>query len=356
MTDWNVDFDVPTLLLGALIVVVVVSVIVAMSTSGSAFGVYNRDWEGTTELRSIAHETGAETTILTNTSQYDSAQPGETIAVILSPEAPYTPRQISSIKRFLDAGGTLLLAEDFGPHSNPLLTELGVTARFDGRLLRDARNHHRSSALPIARNVSNHPRVRGVEEITLNYGTAVIPNDGRILVTTSEFGYVDANSNGQLDDDESLNPFPVLVTERVGNGQILLLGDPSVLINVMLDRPGNRALLVALLSDYEWVLLDYSHSGQLPPLAVALTALRGSPFAQIILGLIVIGVFAVVEGFSSRSIPLDRSSPEDDGTASHRRQRMITYLEYRHPHWEEERIRRVVNSVLRNRDQFDNND
>jgi len=83
-------------------------------------------------------------------------------------------------------------------HGNALLSDVGATARLDGALLRDERNYYRSPALPVAQPVEEHPYTSGATDLTLNYGTAVTPNDATTLVRTSEFAYLDTDRSGSL--------------------------------------------------------------------------------------------------------------------------------------------------------------
>ena len=57
------------------------------------------------------------------------------------------------------------------------------------------------------------------------------------------------------------------------------MSDPSIAINAMLEREGNRAFVRSLFGGHESVILDYSHATGFPPLALAVLLLRplGSP-------------------------------------------------------------------------------
>lgn len=286
-------FDVPRALLGALALTLLVAVVVAASTSTAAFGVFNPSWDGTGELRSIAESRDANATVSLNASAYERVPPERTVAVVLSPSAAYRD-DASRVRTFVRRGGTLVVAEDFGPHGNRLLSAVGASARFDGRLLRDERTHHRSPPLPVATNVSRNATgnlTAGVDGLTLNYGTVVRPNGADVLVASSEFGYLDANRNGELDQREQLRSYPVATVERVGAGRVIAVSDPSAFVNAMLDRPGNRQFAGNVVATGDRVLLDYSHAGSQPPLSVALLHLRRSPLLQgMLVTLVVCGV------------------------------------------------------------------
>jgi len=138
--------------------------------------------------------------------------------------------------------------------------------------------------------VEEHPYTSGATDLTLNYGTAVTPNDATTLVRTSEFAYLDTDRSGSLDDDENLSRYPVVTIESVGDGQVITVGDPSIFINAMLDQNGNTAFATALMQAHEQVIFDYSQSDSQPPLAVALLIFRETLLLQMLVGVVGVGL------------------------------------------------------------------
>lgn len=354
-------WSVPRLLLLALVVGVALSVGVAGYTSTTAFETYNPAWDGASDLRSVAGSEGAEVTVALNASAYDAVEPNGTVAVLLSPDDPYGPTDRRRLRSFARAGGTLVVAEDVDPDGNDILAAVGADSRFDGGVVRDERHNYQSPALPVATEVADDPATEGVEELTLNYGTVVDPgDDATVLAATSEFAYVDRDGDGELSATEELATRPVVVAEPVGAGTVVAVGDPSLFVNAMLDRTGNRRLVGNLAAAHDRVLLDYSHLSGQPPLATAVIRLRGSPPAQAALLLVGIGT---VLAWSRRSIDLaladrtarllppslrrggerERSVPEPSPAA------LRAYLESEHPEWDGDRVERVMAGVMNRR-------
>lgn len=346
----GVRVDYPRVLLAALGTVLVVAVVIAATTSTAAFGAYNPAWDGAGQLRSVAADGGANATVVLNTSTYGEVDPERTVAVVLSPETAYGA-DTARLRRFVRRGGTLVVAEDVGPHGNALLAGVGAAARFDGRLVRDENHYARSPALPVATNVTDANAsanlTTGVEQLTLNYGTVLVPNDATVLVGTSEFAYVDENRNEQVDDGEPLRSYPVVTVEAVGEGRVIAVSDPSLFINAMLDQPDNRPF-AANIMDRERVLLDYSHAGAQPPLTVALLQVRDSAVLQG--GLLALGV-GIVLGASRL---LGRESPSATSGGPDR-DRIARYLA-RERGWDAERVRRVTEGVWGRASQEDDNE
>lgn len=362
----DLDLGYPGLVLAALALVVALAVVAGASTSGTAFGAYNPQWDGASDLRAQAEAVGAETTIVRETDRYDELNASGTVAVVLSPDRAYAANDSERVRRFVERGGTLVVAEDYGEHANPLLAAVGAEARIDGRPLRDERRNYRSPAMPVATNVTNgsnatNVTLAGVDSLALNHGTVVRPNGtangsgADVLVASSEYAYLDANRNEELDEGERLSSRPVVTAERVGDGLVIVVSDPSALINAMLDRPDNRAFVRALFAGADRVALDYSHAAQLPPLALAVVVLREAVALQVVLGgLLVAGAalwvrWPALRGRGAladlrRALGIADESPREPGLDA---AAAAAFLRRRHPDWDEERVERVVRSQLR---------
>ncbi|QCJ45999.1 DUF4350 domain-containing protein [Haloprofundus sp. MHR1] len=360
------DWSYPELLTIVLALCLAVSAIFAASTSAAAFGIYNGAWDGTTQLQTLADDTDTESAVILNTTAYDSASTNTT-AFIISPERNYSAQQTARVQAFVESGGTLVVAEDYGAHSNPLLEDLGVSARIDGRPLRDEEAYYRSPAMPLATNISDTNLTRDVEQLSLNHGTVLSANNSTVLARSSEFSYLDTTPNGELDDNETLRERPVMVSERVGDGRVIVVSDPSVFINSMVDRPGNEQLSRNLLTQTDAVLFDFSNAGQQPPLAVALLTLRQSAFLQAIVGVGLIGLIGLwaynpsVETSLSQRLQRDKTAhPQtESSTKDNLESRTValeSYLLAQHPEWERERVRRIIKGVLMNDAQKEDNE
>ncbi|WP_256686055.1 DUF4350 domain-containing protein [Halococcus qingdaonensis] len=348
----RLDVGYPQLVLVALTVVTVVGLVLAASTSSVAFGSYNDAWDGASELREQAQAAGADSEIVRDTDRYANSSPEGTIAVVLSPESGYGPRETDRLRTFVRNGGTLLVAEDFGQHANPLLEAVGAQARVPGQLLRDEQYNYQSTALPIARNVSNASLLTGVDGLTLNHGSPVSPNGATVLASTSDVAYVDSDRDGELGDGEEIGTKPVATSEAVGDGRVLVVGDPSLFINAMVKRSGNQAFVRSVFGAHERVLLDYSHAGGLPPLSVALLVVRDAPLLQILLGALGIGAIALFvrrPGIVGRLT--DRVGRTEESSLTARPEALAAFVRERHPDWDDERTERVIQGIMARRDE-----
>ncbi|MEF8843569.1 MAG: DUF4350 domain-containing protein [Haloarculaceae archaeon] len=351
------DRDYPRALLATFATVVLVVLVVGASVSTASFGPFNARWNGASALQEQADLVGARTDVVRDTGAYagtgEGPSPNATVAVVLSPSEPYAESEAADLRRFVRRGGTLVVAEDFREHSNGLLAAVGARARVDGALLRDKQFNWRASTLPVVTNVSNHSLVANVSELTLNRGTAVRPDGATVLVSSSEFAFRDVNDNGDLDDDEELGTYPVATVESVGGGRVVVVGDPSIAINTMLEREGNRAFVQSLLDGHERVVLDYSHAADFPPLALAVLLLRDSALLQLVVGLgAILAVATWVRDPDWRQLAdrLGRGRRgERTSAAPPSETAMVEYIADQHPTWDRERIERVVRAVRERR-------
>jgi hypothetical protein len=291
--------ETPRRLVVGLAVALAVTGLWATSTADPALSAYNPGWDGSSTLRGEIAPVGGSVVVGEGMSAYNTVTPAGTVAFVLSPDRRYTDDEAARLRAFVRRGGTLVVAEDFGPHTNPLLDRIGASTRVDGRPLRDGYSYYRSPSLAVATGVAESDLTTGVDRLTLNRGTALEPNGAQVLVESSPLAYVDANRNATLDRAESMGPHPVVTVEQVGEGRAVVVADPSVFINAMLERPGNRQFALALVTGAETVLLDYSHAETVPPLVRVALAIRQNPAIQALTVLAAAGVVV----FLARRLP-----------------------------------------------------
>ncbi|MDL0125593.1 DUF4350 domain-containing protein [Halobacterium salinarum] len=341
------EITYPRILLAVLVVTIVTAGGVGLSTSSTAFDTYNPGWDGTSELRDVA-AANASVEIEQSTVAYTQQSPNTTTAFIISPTTSYAGTDDERIASFLSQGGTVVVASDFDSHTNPLLAQLGVETRFNQQLVRDERHYFRGPDLPVATNISSTPLLENVSRLTLNHGTTLTPGpNSTTLATTSEFAYLDANQNGSLDANESLSERPVVVRESYGSGAVILVSDPSIFINSMLDAPDNRRFAKNLAADADTVVFDYSHRTGIPLAVGIVLSIADSPLLQFLVITVLVGVCATA--WTRRGLTLwwrDPSPAADltDPGLSHTE--ITARITARHPEWDDDRIERVARGIM----------
>jgi len=208
---------------------VLLGLLVWLYPSSADFDPYNPFWNG---LRDVA---GGRPDSLVSAGGLPRPAPGTALIVI--PYRRFAGTEIRELKDYVIQGGRLLIADDFG-YGNRLLSYMGVKARFSGKPLLDPLFNYKNPHFPKV----SFPGVGG--EVVLDRPTSLDHlSGGRVLAQTSSFSFLDLNDNGKWDRGEPEGPFPVVAGFSLGRGELLLVSDPSFLINGMLDVAGNRALL-----------------------------------------------------------------------------------------------------------------
>lgn len=353
-------------LLLALALAVVAALGVFAATSSAAFSPYNPSWDGATALEDrIEADSDAEGELIRDPARYgtvaNESVADETVAFVVAPEEPYTDEETAHIRAFVENGGTLVVLENFGEGGNALLADVGAEARADGRLLRDEYHNDRGPAMPTATAVENHSLTDSVDRLTLNYATAVRPGseNATVLATTSDVAYLTAEDD-RLDREDELGAHPVATVENVSQGRVVTVGDPSLVINAMMDRSDNERFVRNLYADEERVLLDVSRGADVPPLAAAVLTIRADPLSQLAIGVAGIAAIATVSRHRVRSLGarlrrlLSDARVRDDAPGRRSSDPVLSeaeraaLLRQRHPEWSDDRIQRVITDDTRN--------
>ncbi len=167
---------------------------------------------------------------------------------IIGPSRDFRVDGIEAVREFLESGGTVVLADDFGT-GNQLLEGLGLETRFSGELLVDPLFFDTVPECPRLLNFT----YSDVGDVVMNYGTTLLGSiDFHIHESSSPVSYYN-NSDGV-----TTGPFPVLGHLHSGAGDLILLSDSSVFLNTMLGKAGNRGLLLSLVRGTPYIDTSYS--------------------------------------------------------------------------------------------------
>ncbi|MBT9149758.1 MAG: hypothetical protein DDT28_01193 [Dehalococcoidia bacterium] len=187
--------------------------------------------------------------------------------VLLSiPDLPHGEEELARLREFVTQGGRLVLMDDFG-HGNKVLEYLGLEVRFSEQILLDPLFSHRNPRLPRITDFSPEVKEAGVESVVLNHATALTGvGPGEVLAWSSEHSFLDLDGDGSWGRAEPKGPLPVAARFRVGQGEVILVSDPSILINSMVRMEDNRAFLGYLTEGIEpgGILVDQLHLEKSP--------------------------------------------------------------------------------------------
>jgi hypothetical protein len=254
------------------------------------FSIYNSGWNGVSDLAVLTYKTGkfaptfevratgTEISIAHLGLERIALDPLTSALVIIGPMKAFSTRDGTIVGDFVRNGGRLLLADDFGT-GNGLLEHMGATSRFSGLLVMDLA-YEKKPEFSVCFDIRADTLTRNISTVLLNYPSSLTINSTttQVLAYSSVASWLDSNTNRNQEWGEPRGPFPILARERMGNGEIVLLSDPSALINGMSEYMNNSALgenLIGEMSvDRSEVFFDESHRDYFDPVSIT-TELTG---------------------------------------------------------------------------------
>ncbi len=250
---------VSSILLVVVIIVLVISLLcIWFYPSAQDFTASNTMWNG---LRNFNSEFGAD-----NIDSLDDLPELPDKAVLVAiPYLEYSDEELSKIKRFVDNGGTLLLMDDYG-YGNSVLAYLGVGLRFTNKPLLDPLFCYKNQSIPRITDFAPGLKESGIDVIMLNHATTLTNvMKSEAIAFSSSASFLDVNENMSWEQDEPKGPFVVAAQLRLGKGRLVLVSDPSVVINTMVDRDDNYDFIRYLTrhrGEQGTILVDRSHLTQ----------------------------------------------------------------------------------------------
>ena len=256
--------------------------------------------------------------------------------------------------------------------ANGLLESIGASSRFSGKLLMDL-SFDKRPEFSVLFTFADDQLTDGVSKLLLNHPSSISAGaSAEILAESSVASWLDTDGDSTRDLSEPKGPFPVLAREEVGNGMVLLLSDPSVLINGMVSQLDNGLFadnLVSVACEYRTsVYFDESHREYFDPIVLT-SEITGemSLASKIHILLIAFALLAwvstdIVDRTVLRVIQLfrmvvrrvltlfGRKVPEEDADAGMSQEQLVAEVSERHPDWRLGLIRHVVSERERHGD------
>ncbi|WP_136601223.1 DUF4350 domain-containing protein [Salinigranum halophilum] len=262
-----------TLLVVGLAVVILMLLVGTLTATAAALDPYNHDDAGTSRLADASREG----VVLSYTSVDGETTP-ETVIIVGGGDG-VTTADVAALTRHLDSGGrVVILTED--ERSNQLLAALDVETRIAaGYLLATEQESASPTQFVVA---DGGDDALGFTSVQVNAAKPLGVTDSkegtarRVLAWSAPAGR-DLNGDGQLGEAEPRGSYPVAVAEPVGTGQVIVVGDASLLTNGQWQVEGNRQLARALTED--GAMLVYPQTTGFPPvtqLRLGLNTPRGT--------------------------------------------------------------------------------
>ena len=225
------------------------------------------------------------------------SEPGGTTTVLI-PYLEYTESELRQIEGYVSHGGTLIIMDDYG-NGNEILQHLGISPRFSQGALLDPLFNYKSKWLPEVSNFREASFGENVKTIVLNHATSLnnIP-ETQAMAWSSDFSYLDMDFSSTWSEDEPKGPFPIAAVVPLESGLVVLIADPSIMINSMVGMEDNSRFIEEIITFQDQqpeVMLDQSHlpEGSLEEAKGWLATARGRLASTLGLSVLMIAVLVV---------------------------------------------------------------
>jgi hypothetical protein len=267
------------------VVLLIISMAAPIISTSTDFSIFNSGWNGTSKLAILTYKagkfvpdfqvksTGTEITITQLGIDKINLDPATSALVVIGPGKTFTSSEGEIVGGFVRDGGQLLLADDFGT-GNSLLAGMGATSRFSNDLVMDL-SFEKQPEFSVVYDLRNDSTTRNVSTLLLNYPSSLsIGGDTELIASSSIASWLDTNGDRLQEWGEPRGPFPIAAREHLGTGTILLLSDPSVLINGMAAQMDNGIFGANLIDEVcngrTAVFFDESHRTFFDPITVTM--------------------------------------------------------------------------------------
>lgn len=192
----------------------------AADVRAAPFDLSGTDWEGCSELVRLARaELGTQRVVATSQIDFHELRPEDGV-VLLHPERNL---DVDELAKFMRAGGRVVMLDDFG-RGDSLLRHFQMDRVAPPRHPAESLRHN--PQLALAEPASAHPVVADVQRVVTNHATGLSHPDLSPVLKI----------RGQGEPDVA-----IAVAGAVGQGRLLAVGDPSIVMNSMLRYAGNKA-------------------------------------------------------------------------------------------------------------------
>ena len=234
------------LTVAAVILVILTCAVTLGQFAGSSdeYSRYNTGWNGTSEF--FGNIPDAQCVWDTDAL---SGKSGTTLLVI-APSADFTGEGLFP---YLSAGNTVIIFDQNG-NANAFLVSVGSSIHVHDAEVRSSNMEYKDAGLFRAEVLTNLYGTN-VSHLFFNYPGYV--TGGETIIQTSSLAWVDLDGDNTADANEPLKVYSLAASDSIGNGKLVVVADPSLFVNNMLDRKHteNMAVLHALLQEEPYVCM-----------------------------------------------------------------------------------------------------
>ncbi|MGZ4848573.1 MAG: DUF4350 domain-containing protein [Halobacteriota archaeon] len=342
--------------LGYLLVAVIVAGALAASapilnTTKEDFSTFNQDWNGCSHLKEVAAGEGYSPRALFSISDIHSTS-DTGVLVMLNPSSTtsVTDQDLSTLKNFVENGGSLVLANDFGD-GNAVLQGLGLrsSVTFSGAVLNDNATNWVDATHPLVTDISSSSATAGVHVLYCNYATTLNVTDTRVEVLARSAPTSSAHAAGANATGSAAGPQPVAASLEYGKGRVILLSDPSLFINGMVEKGDNERLFASLMANLTGgatatpLLFDESHRTANPPLPLVYERINTDDTVKYVI--VLVSIAAVVAGMNVAAFKRKPHPQVTLGDAPVDTDAAVEDIVDAHPTWRRSQVKRLLKQL-----------
>lgn len=245
------------ILLNSIVVSFIIAIIlflalVSFAPDSSPYSTNNYGWNGLQELNSKYQ--------LQEVNSLSSIQNRKgSIMLEMAPTTSFSNSSIELAKIFVQNGGTLVVA-DSTTLSNSLLQGLGLHIQIVGNIVEDPVYNWQSETQPTAPISSfgnqGHSLLSGVVALAFTFPSSLTissPLYANAIALSSPNSFAKTSSGSRA----GSGPFPLIASENLGAGRVIVIGDSNFFINSVWTHANNQVFVNNLLAN-STVYLDTS--------------------------------------------------------------------------------------------------
>jgi hypothetical protein len=264
-------------ILGSIVIGFIIFLVVgAYAPDSSAFSPNNYGWNGLHTIYTTYSFKPVNS--LSDIKLPPTTFQNRTVLLIIQPATNFSSSDVLALKSFFRAGGTVMVADNYG-YSNFLLEQLKAGVQISKNLVVvDPLYNWKSpvlsvGAVPHSLSVSNRilSHVAGIAMdeasplkitgypglVTFAFSSQVSFATTRSKVQSNPLSALSTINIGKLPRNET-GSLPLMTTQRIANGTLIVSGDPDLFMNELLGEGDNARFASNLLND-STVYLDTSN-------------------------------------------------------------------------------------------------
>jgi hypothetical protein len=243
------------LLIITLVILLSIATVIWFYPPSNDFGEENPFWNGLKTFYSNFEASSIE-------SIDDLPVNSRETALVSIPYLEFTQPDLERVKDYVSQGGTLVLLDDFG-YGNDVLSYLDIDFRFTQYPLLDPLSNGQSEWYPRITDFAPIPVTDNIDSIVLNHAAGLTGgSEDQVIAWSSKFSFFDSDNNSNWDEWERKGPIAVAAALSLDKGYIVLVADPSILINSMEGRDNNHEFIeniTRIQSPDPEIIVDQSH-------------------------------------------------------------------------------------------------